>query len=139
VAEAAPEPEPAPEEEPPPAQREWKVVSTPEEELDGAEPAAMAPKSQSEGDKPTFAGLPDLATPPERTESRAERKRRQKETPAAKRSRRRRSDPEPGEEYQETGWMQGLSNRLSAYTIEENENGTGEEQTTGTPDAETPA
>jgi hypothetical protein len=40
------------------------------------------------------------------------------ERPSAK-ERRRRSSHEPGDEGEETGWMLGLSNRLSAYSLSE--------------------
>jgi acyl-coenzyme A synthetase/AMP-(fatty) acid ligase len=40
--------------------------------------------------------------------------------------RRRRSNHEPGDESDETDWMQGLSNRLSAYSLSEEENGSNE-------------
>ena len=49
-------------------------------------------------------------------------KRKRATTAASKRSRARKSDPEPGEEGQEVDWMRGLSTRLSAYTVAD-ENG----------------
>jgi acyl-coenzyme A synthetase/AMP-(fatty) acid ligase len=48
--------------------------------------------------------------------------------------RRRRSSHEPGDEGDETGWMQGLSNRLSAYSL--SEDGSGPDDAESDPDSE---
>jgi acyl-coenzyme A synthetase/AMP-(fatty) acid ligase len=42
---------------------------------------------------------------------------------STEKDRRRRSSHEPGDEGDETGWMQGLSNRLSAYSLSEDGDG----------------
>jgi hypothetical protein len=76
----------------------------------------LDPERAREGDqgqdrKPAAPQQEPRPRPPRARPTRADRR--------ANKERRRRSSEEPGDEYEETGWMHGLSNRLSAYSVDE--------------------
>ena len=55
-----------------------------------------------------------------------------------RRPKRDRSAPEPGEESQDVGWMEGLSSRLSAYSLDGDDEPTADAESDHEPeDAET--
>ncbi len=109
-------------------------------------PAASPASDTRSGEKPILEIAPDpdagwvpapadLSFPPvtsfppsrEDPDPQNERKRegartaRSRSKPAPEKPKRGRSTGEPGDEAEEVGWMQGLSNRLSAYSLAEDE------------------
>jgi acyl-coenzyme A synthetase/AMP-(fatty) acid ligase len=119
VAEVIPLVEPAPDPEPEDLP-DYIVVPGSEQSQDGA-------GDESPGTDPGLGFMPitelifasETEKPAEESESKPKRERRATERRAGKDRRRRSSSHEPGDENDETGWMQGLSNRLSAYSLAE--------------------
>jgi acyl-coenzyme A synthetase/AMP-(fatty) acid ligase len=137
VAEVIPLVEPAP--EPDPEELPDYVVVPGAKRLDEQSPIAPADLS--------FPTLPELALEPatepgavepgaaarEETQDTPRRERRSDDRRTGK-DRRRLSSHEPGDEADETGWMQGLSNRLSAYSLSEDGSGPADPEQDETPE-----
>ena len=86
----------------------------------------MRPREDATSPPPDPPGLgfpPITELIPERDENERPAQREGSRRPAEDERRtgkdRRRSSHEPGDDGEETGWMQGLSNRLSAYSLSE--------------------
>ena len=152
-----PKPEPEPEPEP-------DLGPLPDYIVDPSrppEPTSTAPPDRKSRGTPTpflevapGAGSPpapaDLSFPPvtsfpaarEDTDPQNERKReatrtsRPRPKPAPGKPKRGRSTGEPGDEAEEVGWMEGLSNRLSAYSLAEEESSSDESDDDERKDAE---
>ncbi len=126
------EPEPQPEIEPEP-EPEPVAVLEPEPEPEAVEEEEPLPDfivvRDPNGEPPTPPPLVGLGLPPV-TDFTLDSNRNSDPRPKAeprpsgpapapdKRPRRDRSAPEPGEEGEDVGWMEGLSSRLSAYSLE---------------------
>jgi acyl-coenzyme A synthetase/AMP-(fatty) acid ligase len=147
VVEPSPEPEPAPRVEPEPEEEE-DLGPLPDYVIDPANPQAVrpTPPPPAPEPRPVFEPPRAEAKPSEESPSQAaglyfppvtafptlptDRDEDSRETPRAPRRRpagevakpKRSSEPaEPGDETGEVGWMAGLSNRLSAYSLSEDE------------------
>ena len=102
-------------------------------------PSQPEPEASSTGlNFPPTASFP---TPREDSDEDAQRKRdapkapRRRPAPESAKSKRNKSGPaEPGDEAEEVSWMEGLSNRLSAYSLAEEESGSGDELGEDKPD-----
>ena len=145
VAAPEPTPEPEPEPEPEPAPEPEPVPEPVAEVIPLDAPSASPAPEPQPDDLPDFIVVPGvdrpdpssdgastlgfrpitelIFEPPDETEPRTEAPKPRRERPEADRrsgkDRRKRSSHEPGDDSVGTDWMQGLSGRLSAYSLSE--------------------
>ena len=128
----------------PPAPERTAVAPTPEPFFEvAAEPASDKPPEATAGlNFPPATSFPTLREDPDADGGRKSdtpRLGRQRPAPNPGKSKESRSGVEPGdEEADEVSWMQGLSNRLSAYSLSEEEASSADEPDENKPqDADT--